>query len=349
MMKHDGTGSEETVNNLMRRSWKKTLCCMAIIFFIFAYAEANANMKERTLELPKTVGVWKRPDSPKVVDASNIFQYMNGAGELYLGYRFKKLEVYEYKADGQESIVAEIYFMETPDDAFGLLSQDWGGEPVDLKPSRPAATKTLRAPVTRALYGRGLLRISSGNIHARIMAYLETPESKEAVLSLGRVVAGNDKYLNEPGLLNILTDEIADGWKLQPNQIRYFRSPLVLNIFYYLSLENILNLDRSAEAVTATYAKTGSEKSKPVQILFVKYETPEKANRALDLFLKSYIPESAAANIKTGANEEPAFFQIEDGWLGYRLKRESLALVFKCPDEKSARDMINGIRFNSLK
>src|SRR4030042_2004282 len=202
-------------------------------------------MKEHNPELPKTVGVWKKPALPMVVDASNIFQYMNGAGELYLGYRFKNLEVYEYKADGQESIVAEIYFMETPDDAFGLLSQDWGGEPVDLKPSRPAATKTLRAPVTRALYGRGLLRISSGNI---------------------------------------LTDEIADGWKLQPNQIRYFRSPLVFNIFYYLSLENILNLDRSAEAVTATYEKTGVEKSKRARILFVKYASPEKASKALDLF-----------------------------------------------------------------
>jgi hypothetical protein len=181
------------------------------------------------------------------------------------------------------------------------------------------------------------------------MAYVETPKSKEAVLSLGRAVAGNDKLPDEPYLLNILTDEIADGWKLQPNQIRYFRSPLVLNIFYYLSLENILNLDRSAEAVTATYEKTGSEKSKRARVLFVKYATPEKASRALDLFRKSYLPESAAANTKTGTNEEPSFFQVEDGWLGYSLKRESLALVFKCPDEKSARAMINGIRFDPVK
>src|SRR4030042_6310995 len=134
-------------------------------------------MKEHNPELPKTVGVWKKPALPMVVDASNIFQYMNGAGELYLAYRFKNLEVYEYKADGQESIVAEIYFMETPDDAFGLLSQDWGGEPADLKPSRPAAMKTSRAPIIRALYGAGLLRISSGNIYARIMAYLEDRKS----------------------------------------------------------------------------------------------------------------------------------------------------------------------------
>ena len=304
-------------------------------------------MKEHNPELPKTVGAWKRPDSPIVVDASNIFQYMNGAGELYLAYRFKNLEVYEYKADGQESIVAEIYFTETSDDAFGLLSQDWEGEPVDLKPSRPAAMKTLRAPVTRALYGRGLLRISSSNIYARIMTYLETPESKEAVLSLGRAVAENDKYPDEPSLLNILTDEIREDWKLQRNQIRYFRSNLVLNSFYYLSHRNILNLDLSAEAVTATYEKTGVEKSKRARVLFVKYATPEKASRALDMFCKSYIPESAKANTKTPTSGEPAFFLVEDGWLGYKSDHDSLALVFKCPDEKSARAMINGIHFSA--
>jgi hypothetical protein len=144
--------------------------------------------------------------------------------------------------------------------------------------------------------------------------------------------------------LNILPDEIA-GWKLQPNEIRYFRTHLVLNMFYYLSLENILNLDRSAQAVTATYEKTGSEKSIKARVLFVKYAAPEKASRALDLFRQSYIPESAATGAKVGTSDEPAFFHVEDGWLGYRLKRENLALVFKCPDEESARVLITGIHF----
>jgi hypothetical protein len=337
------------MSDLIGRSWKKTFCFTAIILSILAYEETHAKMKEHNPELPKTVGVWKRPDSPRVVDASNIFQYMNGAGELYLGYRFKNLEVYEYKADGQESIVAEIYFMETPDDAFGLLSQDWGGEPVDLKSSRPAAMKTSRAPIIRALYGAGLLRISSGNIYARIMAYLETPESKEAVLSLGRAVAADDKYFDEPGLFSILPGEVMEDWKLQRNQIRYFRSHLVLNSFYYLSLQNILNLDLTTEAVTATYEKTGVEKSKRARVLFVKYAAPEKASQALDLFRKSYLPEHHRVNAKTFTNEEPAFFQVEDGWLGYRLKSECIVFVFKCPDEKSARAMINGIRFDPIK
>jgi hypothetical protein len=337
------------MSDLIERSWKKTFCFIAIILSILVYTEARAEMKEHNPDLPKTVGVLKRPDSPKIVDASNIFDYMNGAGELYLAYSFKRLDVYKYEARGRESIEVEIYFLETPEDAFGLLSQDWGGEPVNMSASRPEAIKASRFPMPRALYGAGLLRLWSGSMYVRIMATRQTPESKKAVLSLGRAIAGKNELSDEPYLLNILSDEIADGWKLKYNQIRYFHTHLVLNMFYYLSLENILNLDHSTEAVTATYEKVGSEKLKQARILFIKYATPEKASRALDLFRKSHIPESAAANAKTGTNEETAFFQIEDDWLGYKLKHESLALVFKCPDKKSARAMINGLCFNPLK
>lgn len=99
----------------------------------------------------------------------------------------------------------------------------------------------------------------------------------------------------------------------------------------------------------AAYEKTGGEKPKQARVLFVKYATPEKVSRALDLFRKSYIPESAKANAKTGTPEEPAFFLVEDGWLGYRLEHDSLALVFKSPDEKSAQAIINGLCFDRLK
>ena len=53
-------------------------------------------MNAGKLHLPKTVGVWTRPDSPRFINSENIFEYMNGAGELYLGYRFRHLEVFDY-------------------------------------------------------------------------------------------------------------------------------------------------------------------------------------------------------------------------------------------------------------
>jgi hypothetical protein len=327
------------------RSWLGLLYVITTILFIICFSDAVAKIKNDAPDLPKSIGIWTRPDSPRMVDASNIFDYMDGAGELYLAYRFKRLEVYKYAA-GRESIEVEIYFMETPDDAFGLLSQDWGGKRMDMSASRSEATKSSREPIVRALYGAGLLRLWSGSIYARIMASRETPESKKTVLSLGRTIAGNDRPFDEPDLLNILAAEIPDGWKLQRNQIRFFRSHLVLNIFYYLGLENILNLDLSAEAVTATYKNSSGDKFKQARILFVKYATPEKASRAIDLFRNSYIFKRDTVHVEPGTIEKPAFFKAKDGWLGYKLKHDSLALVFQCPDEKSARAMINGIRFD---
>jgi IS5 family transposase len=53
---------------------------------------------------------------------------MDGAGEIYLGYRFKRLEVQPYGSADQGEILVELYWMESSDDAYGLLSGDWGGE-----------------------------------------------------------------------------------------------------------------------------------------------------------------------------------------------------------------------------
>ena len=87
------------------------------------------------VNLPKQAGPWVRPDAPRRINEETIFDYMDGAGELYLAYRFDHLDVYEYSAPDKRlgTIKVELYWMKDPDDAFGLLSTDWGGEAVDLR------------------------------------------------------------------------------------------------------------------------------------------------------------------------------------------------------------------------
>ena len=84
-------------------------------------------MNAGKLNLLKTVGVWHRHDSPRIIDSKNIFKYMNGAGELYLGYRFRHLEVFDYTSDSQDKILVELYFMETPRRCvrFAFLGLGW--------------------------------------------------------------------------------------------------------------------------------------------------------------------------------------------------------------------------------
>ncbi len=328
------------------KSSKTALLFLFLYATLFVHEGATAKMEKGKPDLPRTVGVWTRPDSPRVIDATTIFKYMNGAGELYLGYRFDHLDVYEYAAEDQENILVELYFMKTSGDAFGLLSLDWGGDPVTFNDSSTSEAKTTPAPSVSALYGKGLLRIWSDDIYARVMAYRETPASREAVLSLGRAITADRKNSFPPELLKILPDTIDSAWKLRRDRISYFRSFLVLNSLYYLSHQNILDLDLSTEAVTAPYERvTSTENQRRVQLLFVKYSDPTRARHALDHFHSAYLPEHKRDFVSASMTEASDFFKIEDGWLGYKLYDKSLALVFECPDQQSAQVIINQIQF----
>jgi len=292
--------------------------------------------------LPESVDAWTRPESPKIVNSANIFKYMNGAGELYLGYRFDHIEVFEYTSEKQDNILVELYFMETSDDAFGLLSLDWGGEPVSF--DGLPANSPKRSPVSqpRALYGAGLLRIWSDNLYVRIMAYHETPSSKQAVLALGKAVTTDRKTPQEPELLKHLAPHVDSAWKLRRNRQSFFRSYLALNSVYYLSHENILNLDLSAEAVIAAYEHIASA-GKPTrsQFLLVKYENRARALKALNHFHDAYLAEHKKEISEDSPAKSLSLFKIEDGWIGYKLINNYAAIVFKCPDRKSARSIIN--------
>jgi len=306
-------------------------------------------LEANEINLPKTIGAWTRPDSAQTIDSTSIFKYMNGAGELYLSYGFNHLEVYEYTADNQKSILVELYYMKTSDGAFGLLSLDWGGEHVTFNHFPVNKASYAIAPPERALYGKGLLRIWSDNIYARVMAEHETPDSREAVLSLGRAIVANHKNPPQPRLLNILPQTIGSDWKLRNDRIGYFHSYLVLNSLYYLSHQNILNLDFSNEAVTAPYEKANNGDLKRVQFLFVKYSDSTQARQALETFHKAYLPEHKKDFGAGSMTESPNFFNIEDGWLGYKLHGPCIALVFECPDQKSAQNILKQIQINLIK
>ena len=300
--------------------------------------------------LPKTVGVWNRLEPSRIINSENIFKYMNGAGELYLGYRFRHLEVFDYTSAGQGNILVELYFMQSPDDAFGLLSLDWGGEPVSFGGTPAAISNQYFTAPSRALYGGGLLRLWSDYIYTRIMAERETPESKEAVLAIGKAIVAGTQHPSEPALVKLLPLKIDAVWKLRVDRRSFFRSHLVLNSIYYLSHENILDLDLSAEAVSATYEHIpGSGDPKRSQFLLVRYEKPERALQALNRFHDAYLPEYKKKITAGTAADSPSLFRLEDGWMAYKLLGKYIVIVFECPDPESARVILQKNESNILK
>ena len=321
---------------------QKTFPFLVCFFSIFVFFEgATVELYANSINLPKTVGHWVRPDSSRIIDAKNIFEYMNGAGELYLGYRFNHIEVFEYTFENQENILVELYFMETSDDAFGLLSLDWGGEHVSFGGSKGKPPDPSLASSARALYGGGLLRLWSDNLYARIMAYRETPDSKKAVYTLSRAIVANRKSPPEPELLKFLHFDMGSAWRLRKDRLSFFRSYLVLNSIYYISEENILDLDLSVEAIMAPYEQIiGSSDNKHIQFLLVKYQNHGSASKALSHFHDAYLTEHKKKDMADSAANKPNFFKLEDGWLAYNLLGKYIAIVFECPDQESAKEII---------
>ena len=269
-----------------------------------------------TVNLPATADAWRRPEALRRIEAAGIFEYMDGAGELYLAYRFDHLDVVEYASPADGEILVELYWMRTSDDAYGLLSGDWGGEPVVLKEAVPPGGP-------RALYGAGLLRIWSGDLYARVMATRESETSRAAVLAIGRAIAAGRTDPPPPRLVTHLP-QTAAALTLRPDSVCFLRSHLVLNSVYFVSQKDILNLGPNAEAVTARYGKA--------RLLLVRYPDAGAARAALERFRTAYLPEAG-----TG---EGGAARIEDGWTGFCLSGRSLVVVFEAADPEAATSLI---------
>jgi hypothetical protein len=327
-----------------------------------AFVPARVTLGDTTVSLPKQVKAWTRPDAGRRITADSIFDYMDGAGEMYLAYRFDHLDVFEYKPaiDSAGTILVEIYSMKTTDDAFGLLSNDWGGEVPDFGRG-PYFEGSSAVPSRCALYGGGLLRAWNGSLYVRVLAARETPDSREAVLSIGREViagtAGSTPLVRSsdgpaapppppslqspppplppplpPAILQRLRGDAGGGLRIEPDRTCYFRSHLVLNSQYFLASADILGLGPDVDAATTEY-RAGGTGDQPLRVIVVRYPSAERAAAGLLAFAKAYLPEVGARAGQAGTA------RVEQGWVGWASRSQDLAVVLDAASAKAAAEL----------
>ncbi|MBP1636684.1 MAG: hypothetical protein H6Q10_3258 [Acidobacteria bacterium] len=281
------------------------------------------------VNLPKQAGPWLRPDTWRRVTADTIFDYMDGGGELYLAYRFDHLDVCEYRAADASlgTILVELYWMRSSDDAFGLLSTDWGGEAVRLEAGPPPSPSV---PLPQALYGAGLLRLWSGDLYARVLASRESPSSREQVLALGRAILAGREPADAPLLLGEIV--MPRGW--MADRAVFFRSHLVLNSTYFLASDDILGLGPDVEGLTSELA--GPPGTGRGRLIVVRYPSPQRAAAALRTFRQAYLPEEKAP----GAAEEGSA-RTEQGWAAFRQRGRALVIVLDAVSREAGLALVH--------
>lgn len=283
------------------------------------------------MNLPSRVGGWTRAETPRRVTAATIFDYMDGGGELYLAYRFDHLDVFEYVAADAAvgTILVELYWMRGSDDAFGLLSTDWTGEPIPVGGEAGHSLPTV--PPHRALYGAGLLRLWSDNLYVRILASRETPASRGAVLQLARAIVEPRRTTLQPAFL-VSVPQRANGAVLRTDRTCFFRSHLVLNSAFFVASKDILGLGPAVDAVTTEYARPGGM-DRPMRLILVRYQTPEAAAAGLTAFVQAYVPEAA----KKESHAAAGAVQVEHGFVAWAQKGHALAIVVDAADSQTGR------------
>ncbi len=302
----------------LTRNCKIALATLVILAFA-AMGQGETAMRMNEL-VPRAMFSWTTQGTDETYNRKSIFDYIDGAGEVYLAYGFQELLVRNFAnldEPDEPEITVELFDMGSSEDAFGIFSHSREGDEGKIGQG--------------SQYQAGLLCFWKGRYFTCVLTKRETPSAKQAVLALGKAIADAiPKSGSKPQLLKFLPEE-----GLIQQSIRYFHTHPMLNYHYFVAAENILKLDASTSAVLARYQHAEGKS----YLLLIDYPTPAQARAAYDSFLAGYMPEAT----NTGAA------QIEDGkWTAVRVHigpDEHVAVVFDAPTHDRAKALLQAVQF----
>jgi hypothetical protein len=263
---------------------------------------------------------WKWDGQVKHFNSRTLFDYMDGAAELYLAYGVQSLNVYQWERSGHPLLTVEFYKMGSPEDAYGIFSFERQDEDAGIGQGSE--------------FGGGMLRFWKGPYFVSIYGEGEGPELEAAILHLGKEVAQSISQSGAPPRLIHALPDAKLG--LIPKSIRYLRSHVLLNQRYFIANQNILHLSPQTEAVIAQYLR-GSQK---VHLLLVRYAAEKQTEAAVQSFKKAYMPEAGAKGS----------LRTEEGkWTMAQRHREFVLAVFGAPDLADAEELIKAVAVKLLR
>ncbi|OGD19979.1 MAG: hypothetical protein A2W03_16030 [Candidatus Aminicenantes bacterium RBG_16_63_16] len=281
-----------------------------LLFAALAAGAAAAQVESADLAkfLPAEIDGWRPAAADELYTGDRIFEYIDGAGEVYRAYNYRSLLARRYARPGQPDIIADFFDMGVAADAFGVFTHGLEGARLDIGQG--------------AVASEGQLSFWKDRYYISLYAETQTPEVRRALLGLGRVIAESiPGEGHRPGILALF----PQGFDIR--QARYFHRHVILNYHYFVASDNILFLDGRTEAALAA----SGDGVRKTYLLIVRYPSDEDAERARQSFEKSYLHTDAvrgAVEIKRGK------------WSAAVSRRAHLFIVFDAATREEARDIL---------
>jgi hypothetical protein len=211
---------------------------------------------EQALPATDAIPGWTQAQEPRTYDRETLYDFMDGAADLYFTYGFESLAVADYRGPDGGLLRVEIYRTATPADAYGLFTYNAYGDPLDL-----------------GVEGRqnesGLLFWQD---HSSVLITARGTIDGATLQAFGEAVSASLPAGGAPP--QIAASLPTAG--LEPDSVRFFHEQMALDNFLWLGPENVLGLGPDTEGVVATYElDTGR-----VTLLLVTFPDTERAQEA---------------------------------------------------------------------
>lgn len=252
----------------------RVILALAIwLCLVLGVALADAASEPASVALPAAAEGWTWDGTEVAYDARTVFDYIDGAGEMFLAYGFERLTVRRFAKSDQPPLTIECYRMASAEAAFGVFSFERQGEGVGIGQGSEQ--------------GGGLLRFWKGRYFVSVFADGEGAEAEAAVLALARRTAASIREEGKPPrAVGLLPGKDAG---LIETSVRYVTSHILLNQHLFLARENVLGLTRETGAVLAQYGHGAAG----TRLLVVRYPTAAAAEAAHGRFMTAYLPAAA--------------------------------------------------------
>ena len=269
-MPHSTNNSK--ISLFLKAPLRSCLLWATLASLVAACGEPKSDSERTAMLLPKTIGEWVKQDAPLTYDRETIFDYINGAGEVYRSYAFSHVLVDRYERSGAQGqgVTVELFDMGNPADAFGVFSD---------------AREQEEAGIGAGFERKGsVLCFWQDRFYVCVAAEQRDPDPGAA---LGEIASGISENLPAPGSRPALVTALPSKGRV-PFSDRFFHTHQSLNYHYYLVRENVLNLTPATDVVLARY-QPGS-----TYLLVIRYEQEGDASAALSSFRDQIAPGSGS-------------------------------------------------------
>ena len=163
---------------------------VVVVFPVDGEGTGGSNSPDLNSLLPKLKD-WKMTEQPSNYLPANLFEYINGAAEIYLAYAFKELAVAQYgREESEVNVAVEIYEMSSEVGAFGIYSAE-----------RFPDNNFIQVGV-QGYMEEGTLNYLIGRYYIKLLCFEGGDQSEEYLNLFAKTIADNSRgHTDFPGLL----------------------------------------------------------------------------------------------------------------------------------------------------